>query len=263
MNAAPPQEEEKKDRQFVTALARGLEILSCFTKATPALGTTEIARMTGLPQPTVWRLCHTLVQEGYLIYTDGGDRLRPGIPVLSLGFAALAGMPIADLAKEDMQAIAIKYEGAVSLGVREGLNMVYVQRVQGSAIVMRNLNVGSRVPLAQSATGWAYIAGLEESGRKALYKELAGAEGKTWPDTLKKIQSGMEGFSETGYILNKGQLHPQINAVAVPVMSEDNKVLLALSAGGISPFFDDAKLTQIGEELKKLAARLTPVSGNR
>jgi DNA-binding IclR family transcriptional regulator len=257
---APQQEEEKKDRQFVTALARGLEILSCFSKQMPALGTTEIARMTGLPQPTVWRLCHTLVQEGYLIYTDGGDRLRPGIPVLSLGFAALAGLPIADLAKEDMQAIAIKYEGAVSLGVREGLHMVYVQRVQGSAIVMRNLDVGSRVPVARSATGWAYIAGLDDAGRKALYKELSAAEGKTWPEMHKQIQAGMEVFAERGYIINKGLLHPQINAVAVPVMSEDNKVMLALSAGGISPFFDDTKLALIGEELKKLAAKLAPVS---
>ena len=258
---APQQEEEKKDRQFVTALARGLEILSCFSKQMPALGTTEIARMTGLPQPTVWRLCHTLVQEGYLIYTDGGDRLRPGIPVLSLGFAALAGLPIADLAKDDMQAIAIKYEGAVSLGVRDGLNMVYVQRVQGSAIVMRNLDVGSRVPLARSATGWAYIAGLEDADRKKLYKELAAEEGKTWSETQKKIQTAMEGFGENGYIVNKGMLHPQINAVAAPVLSEDGKVLLALSAGGIAPFFDDAKLALIGGELKKLAKTLTPVAG--
>src|SRR3954470_22827873 len=89
----PVAAEKEKDRQFVTALARGLGVLRCFTHATPELGTAEIARMTGLPQPTVWRLCHTLMQEGYLVQADRGDKLRPGIPVLSLGYAAIAGTP--------------------------------------------------------------------------------------------------------------------------------------------------------------------------
>ena len=49
-----------KDRQFVTALARGLEILRCFQAGDPALGNQDIAERTGLPKPTVSRLTHTL-----------------------------------------------------------------------------------------------------------------------------------------------------------------------------------------------------------
>jgi DNA-binding IclR family transcriptional regulator len=250
--------EKEKDRQYVTALARGLEVLRCFTRATPALGTAEIARMTGLPQPTVWRLCHTLMQEGYLVQADRGDKLRPGIPVLSLGYAAIAGTPIAELAKADMQVIAVRHQGAVSLGMRDGINMVYLQRCQGSSIVLRDLDVGSRVPLASSVTGWAYMAGLPEAEREALFEELSDVEKERWPELLPKIRQALSDYAHTGYVINKGSLHQQINAVAVPVKSEDGTVLLSLSSGGISQLFDDKKLVQVGSELKQLAARLVP-----
>jgi DNA-binding IclR family transcriptional regulator len=255
---AAPADAAEKDRQFVTALARGLGILRCFTRMTPELGTAEIARMTGLPQPTVWRLCHTLMQEGYLVQAERGDKLRPGIPVLSLGYAAIAGTPVAELAKPDMQAIAIRHQGAVSLGMRDGPDMVYLQRCQGSSIVLRDLDVGSRVPLASSVTGWAYMAGLADAQREALYDELARIEEKRWPELLPKIRQALSDYAHTGYVINKGSLHAQINAVAVPVLSEDGSVLLSLSSGGISQVFDDARLREIGAELKQLAGRLAP-----
>jgi DNA-binding IclR family transcriptional regulator len=257
-SSAAPLAEQEKDRQYVTALARGLEVLRCFTRATPSLGTAEIARITGLPQPTVWRLCHTLLQEGYLVQDDRSDKLRPGIPVLGLGYAAIAGMPVAQLARAEMQAIASRYQGAVSLGMRDGTSMVYLQRCQGSSIILRDLDVGSRVPLASSVTGWAYMAGLEEAQREALFEELSKLEEQRWPELLPKIRQALRDFTHTGYVVNKGSLHEQINAVAVPVRSEDGSVLLSLSSGGISQLFDDAKLTKVGAELKQLAARLVP-----
>lgn len=46
------------------------------------LGTTEIAQMTRMPQPTVWRLCYTLQQLGYLVQSpDNPDKLRIGMAV--------------------------------------------------------------------------------------------------------------------------------------------------------------------------------------
>jgi DNA-binding IclR family transcriptional regulator len=256
--AAADQDASPKDRQFVTALSRGLRVMRCFTRQTPMLGTAEIARMTGLPQPTVWRLCHTLLQEGYLAHADGGDKLRPGIPVLSLGYSVIAGTPVAELARVEMQEIATRYQGAVSLGMRDGQHMVYLQRCQGSSIILRDLAVGSRVPLASSVTGWAYMAGLDDAPREALFDELGKLDAENWPALLPKIRQALGEFARQGYIVNKGSLHAQVNAVAVPVRSEDGSVLLSLSSGGISQIFDDAKLKAIGAELKELAARLGP-----
>lgn len=245
-----------KDRQYVTALARGLEVLRCFDAARPALSTAEIARLTHLPQPTVWRLCHTLIQEGYLVQSDRKDKLRPGIPVLSLGYAALAATPIAELARSDMQEIATRHQGAVSLGIRDGDGIIYLQRCQGAQLVLKDVGPGSRVPVLTSATGWAYIAALGEAARIKLFKELRSSDPKTFERFIPEIKQALKDYEETGYVINIGVFHAQINSIAVPVFSRDGSVLLSLSSGGIRETFTPKKLKLVGTDLKNLAVQL-------
>lgn len=256
--ASPPDEAAgpAKDRQYVTALARGLEVLRCFDANRPSLGTAEIARLTGLPQPTVWRLCHTLIEEGYLVQLDRKDKLRPGIPVLSLGYAAIAATPIAELARADMQDIANRHQGAVSLGTRDGDGMIYLQRCQGSRIILKDMGVGSRVPVLSSATGWAYIAGLRPREREVLFEELRRADPVRFEQFMPAIAVALQGYEETGYVINIGSMHAQINSIAVPVSSHDGSVLLSLSSGGINELFNASKLKAVGADLKQLAVQL-------
>src|SRR5438034_9790071 len=58
--------EHEGDRQFATTLARGLEVLRCFTPLEPLLGNKEISVRTGLPKPTVPRLTDSVATLGYL-----------------------------------------------------------------------------------------------------------------------------------------------------------------------------------------------------
>lgn len=247
---------DKKDRQFVTALSRGLEILRCFDAQHRTLGVSDVARITGLPQPTVWRLCHTLIEDGYLVQTDRKEKLRPGIPILSLGYSAIATTPIAELAYDSMNAIAVSHQGAVTLGARDGSNMVYLQRCQGSQIILRDLGTGSRVPLLLSAGGWGYLAGLDEARRKQVLTECKKAQPAQYKQVAKKFEAAMEDYERVGYLINKSLLHPQINAVGVPVVSDDGSKVLGLSSGGINQLFDDNKLKAIAGDLKKLAKEL-------
>ena len=258
--AAKPQKQadasHKADRQFVTALGRGLDILQCFTRTTPELGTSQIARMTGLPQPTVWRLCHTMTELGFLVQTPDQDRLQLGLPVLTLGYAVLASQRIGEIARPYMEAIAKRYQGAVSLGARDGLNMLYLQRCQGSSIILADLSVGSRVPLAYSATGWAYLVALSEKDRKQLLSEVRASDRQKWTAIEPSFEASLRDFRKTGYVVNLGSLHPQVNAVAVPVPSQDGSTLLTISSGGISSVFTSKVLHEVGSELKALAEKL-------
>ncbi|MDL2425343.1 helix-turn-helix domain-containing protein, partial [Pseudomonas sp. BAgro211] len=58
-----------KDRKYVEALARGLDVLRAFTHGSVVLGNQEISRITGLPKATVSRMTYTLTQLGYLCYS--------------------------------------------------------------------------------------------------------------------------------------------------------------------------------------------------
>ncbi len=223
--------DEKPDRQFVTALARGLEILRCFNASRTELGTMEIAHLTGLPQPTVWRLCHTLESSGYLLPAPASDKLRVGPAVLGLGYAALAAMDLADIALQGMQRLADEFHAASSLAAADRTDMLIVRRATAAdAMLLVNLHVGSRLPMATSSFGWAYIAGIAAEERVPLFRELARRHGREWPELARRIQGALEMYEKRGYVLNSGVYHRDINAVSVPIVNGGQ--VLALNLGG-------------------------------
>ena len=221
---------EAKDRQFVTALARGLQILSCFGTSRSEIGGTQLAAMTGLPQPTVWRLCHTMQQLGFLT-SAGGDKLRPGLPLLKLGRAALASIPLAEVARPRMQALANRFGSASGLAARDGARMVFVQRCLSDAARVMNLRVGARLPLATSSVGWGLLAGFPAAEREALVAQYAAADPR-WPEVAGPFAAAMANYEKTGFILNIGVFRPGYNGAAVPILDAAGRPAFALSCAG-------------------------------
>lgn len=244
-----------EDRHFVSALARGLEILGCFSASRPEIGGTQLAAMTGLPQPTVWRLCHTMVRMGYLVAVSG-DKLRPGLPVLKLGRAALASVPLAQAARAPMQAMADKFGSASGLGARDGARMVFVQRCLSEAQLVMNLRVGARLPLLSSAVGWGLLAGFAPEERDQIVAQYAPAEPR-WPAIQRAFQAAMDRFATDGFILNLGVFHSGYNSAAVPVRGADGRPAFALSCAGSATTHAPALLRRdVAPKLLAVARRL-------
>lgn len=229
---APTADADSADRQFVTALARGLEILRCFSARRPELGTTEIALLTGLPQPTVWRLCHTLIKTGYLAPSPARDKLRIGVGVLSLGYEAIGTVDIGDLALREMQILADEFHSAVSLAIPDRLDMVIVKRAQSNSKLVVNLHVGSRLPIGASTMGWAYLAVIPAPQRAQLLHRLEAHYGRReWSIKWQKASAAIKNFHKTGYILSGGSYDPEINAIAIPIQPDDGSQFFALTCG--------------------------------
>ena len=237
------------DRQFVTALARGLAILGCFHPARRSMSVTEIAAELGLPQPTAWRLCQTMLSLGYLAGEEGG-RLRPALAVLRLGYATLSELPLAELARPYLQELADLVGGAAGMAVRDGDDMRFVQRCESASQLVLNLRIGSRVPVATSAMGWAYLAGLPE----AQWEAATGAP-VAWAAAKPAFRAALAEFVTRGFIITPGVLHPGYTTVAVPVMGADGLPCLTLNCGAAaSVLCIDRLRDEVGPRLRDLAA---------
>lgn len=248
------------DRQFVTALARGLEILRCFSPQQRELSVSELAHATKLPQATAWRLCYTLQELGYLVPTRGGTKLQLGTTVLTLGYAVFATLDIAEIARPEMQSIADRYRAAVALAARDRLDMLLLQRCHGDSVLLMNLHVGSRVPVAVSALGWAYLAGLSQADREELMRTVRAENPEQWSRVKEPILSAMRQYGSHGYVLNQRVFNPEVNAVAVPVISSDGSRVLSLNCGGPANQLSPKVLqNEIAPRLMQLAASLEVV----
>src|SRR5215831_18567193 len=176
------------DRKFVTALARGLEVLRAFTPTEGLLGNGELVERTGLPKPTVTRLTYTLTRLGYLFYVERLGKYQLAPAALALGYSALANMRIRQIARTSMQALADYADASVALGTRDRLDLIYVEHCRSRHGVMLRLGLGSRIPIATTAMGRALLAGLPETEREWLLGYLKRQEGKGWA----KVRGGIE-----------------------------------------------------------------------
>lgn len=255
-NERTPQKAPAKDRQFVTALARGLQILGCFTAARPELSGSELSKLTGIPQPTVWRLCHTMLKVGTLVAVSG-DKLRPSIAALQLGHSAVSGLSIIELARPHMQEIADDFGGACGLAVRNGLEMVFVERCESKNQLHMNLRTGSALPIATTAHGWAFLAGLPLHKRNEIISQLDAEAPTLWRPVREMCLEALKEYDERGFVLNVGVFHPNYSTAAVPITTPDGNVVYTLNCGaGLESLPAETLRREVAPRLVSLAASL-------
>ncbi|WP_339490855.1 IclR family transcriptional regulator [Pseudomonas sp. EL_65y_Pfl2_R95] len=221
-----------QDRQFVTALARGLELLRCFRPGEQLLGNQELAKRSGLPKATVSRLTHTLTRLGYLQYVNSLGKYALDTGVLALGYAHLSGLDIRRQARPLMQEMAEQSQSSLSMGARDRLSMVYTENCQGPGPLTLRLDVGSRIPLASTAMGRAYLAALPDHERDLLLDQLRLRAGEQWPVIREQLEKAFRQYQDQGFCLSCSEWQKDINAVGVPLHKPDGSGVIAFSAGG-------------------------------
>ena len=247
----------KEDRHFVTALARGLDVLACFRSGDAMLGNGELAERCRLPKSTVSRLAQTLARLGYLRYVDDVAKYRLGGSTLALGSAMLSGMAIRQLARPMMQEVADFSQAVVALGVRVGLGIIYIEVCRHNTAVMLSLDVGSRLPLATTAMGRAYLAAADEAERQDLLQQLRTMDEPTWPRRKRVLDAALEQYRKTGCCSSFGEWQPDISGIAVGVHPSGGQPAMALNCGGPSFRLSRAfLLDEVRPRLASVARRL-------
>lgn len=253
----------RNDRQFVSSLARGLEILRAFSPSDRLLGNQEIAARTGLPKPTVSRLTHTLTRLGYLTYSERLGKYQLGTPVLALGYAVLANMGVRQIARPHMQTLADLTGVSVALGSRDRLNLIYVEYCHPASAVTLRLDVGARIPIATTSMGRALLAALPEAERHYLMDCIARREGERWPLLRARIERAVEEYAERGFTTSIGEWKKDVNAVGVALRPVDGSPILAFNCGGPAFLLPPERLeTEVGPRLVHLVRNVEAVLGH-
>ncbi|ETV25772.1 IclR family transcriptional regulator [Pseudomonas aeruginosa] len=226
-------DEKLKDRQFVTALARGLELLRCFTPRESLLGNQELAKKTGLPKPTVSRLTHTLTRLGYLRHLPHSGKYQLEVGVMSFGYAMLSNLSIRALARPLMEEMAGYAKAAVAMAARDRLSMVYLDVVHGEANLTMRRQVGSHLSLHRSAIGRACLAAMPEDEREFILGHIRKRHPEDWPEVRKGLERAFRDYADYGFCLSLGEWQRDVNAVGVALHHESHG-LLAFNCGGPS-----------------------------
>jgi DNA-binding IclR family transcriptional regulator len=225
----------KADRHFVTALARGLDVLSAYRSRDRMLGNQELAKRSGLPKSTISRLTYTLTKLGYLEHAQdatGATGYRLGSAVLALGSTMLARMDMRAVARPLMQELADHSQAMVSLGMRDRTSMIYVENCRSESALTLSLDVGSRIPIATTAMGRAYLALCSEGERNDLLQRVRERHPELWPQVEAGVARALDEYRRLGCCTSFGEWQPHVNAVAVAFRPPTGRSIMAINCGG-------------------------------
>jgi DNA-binding IclR family transcriptional regulator len=252
----------KEDRHFVTALSRGLDVLSCFRSGSRLLGNQDIAERCRLPKSTVSRLTYTLTKLGYLHYVKESGKYRLGTATLVLGSAVLGRFDVRTLARPLMQELADATATSVALGARQRLSMVVVEVCKGDSVLLLNTEVGMRYPIATAAIGRAYAAVISEAERADLETQLREENPATWQALKTGFDESLAMYRSQGICASFGEWQPEVNGIALGFHPGGGLPPMAINCG--APAFKvsaDYLLNEVRPRLIDLVRRIEAALG--
>jgi len=230
--------------QFASTLANGLAVLGCFGQGEGLLGNKELSDRLGLARPTITRLTYTLMGLGYLRRDKSSGKYALGAAVLSLGYPLLSQMAIRQIAGPEMHELACLANGPVSMGMRDRLQVVYVETVVGSESNFTKPGIGSTRPLLRTAMGRALLYGHSQQERTYIYSGLRSVHPEDYQSSLAATEQAFKQLKTEGFCKVIGEWQPTLSAVAVPLSVRYNGVPLAFNLTVATYDMDEKALTE-------------------
>ncbi|MGL5252991.1 MAG: IclR family transcriptional regulator [Moraxella sp.] len=207
-----------QDTRYVTALARGLKILACFDLHHPKLTHQQIHERTKLPKATISRLLFTLVAMRYLSQTEAGY-YQLGQAMVSLSEVAFQQFDIQAMTLDLLQRFAERYHVSVNLATADGSMMQYVACYRSPSRLSVNLQVGSQVPMEQTAIGRAYFATADSSAQQRALQYIARRLDDDSVAALShELRKHCQFYQQHHYCVSDADYQPDIVAIAVAIM---------------------------------------------
>lgn len=214
----------------IGALGTSLRILEALERK-GAAGVTELSNELELPKSTVYSHLRTLREYEYVVRQ--GDRYCIGLKFLNLGEHTRDRMPIYEVAKPEVEALAEETGELANLLVEEHGEGVYLFRSKGDEAVSLDTHAGMRVKLHCTSLGKAILAYLpEERVDEIVDRWGLPAQTATTITTREALDEELAAVRERGYAYDKGERLSGLRCVAAPIKNADGNAIGAVSVAG-------------------------------
>lgn len=238
-------------------LARGLALLEKVGEGVQSLE--GLARALGIPKSTVHRLARALVQAGYLRHLPRkGYTLGPKL--VRLGFQAHAQQELPLLARPHLEWLRDRTGETVHLGVLEGGEVVYMDKLPGRRELQLASRIGSRFPAQSTALGKALLAHLPEEVWVRYFLPGLRRTSKTLGD-LEAFREELRRTRARGYALDLEENEVGVRCVAAPIWDGQGQVVAAVSVSTASVYLDEHRIQEVAPLVQEAARRISAELG--
>jgi DNA-binding IclR family transcriptional regulator len=156
----------------VPNLEKGILILELLANSNRAMTLNDIKAEVNVSQTTVYRILHTLVRHGYLLYNDASKKYKISRKMLSLGFQAIQEQSLLEVVLPKMRELRDVVKESVFLGVMGEEKGIFIEQVLGTHAFCFVLTPGKLFDLHCSAPGKALMAFMPEVLRNSFLQKM-------------------------------------------------------------------------------------------
>jgi len=243
----------RNDGEYLNSLARGLAVLTAFSREKPEMTLSELSVQTGLNPAVVRRCLNTLQHLGYVGKKDKLFLLRPH--VFKLGTAYIESMNLEEVVRPSLQRVRDKTDNSVALAVLSGLDALFLAYVSTKQLTRIVAGMGTRFPAYATSAGRVLLAYADKEKAEKYFNEvtLEALTEKT-VTTKKEMKSILNKVRKNRYSSTDGQLDFGVVSVAVPIFNEDNTIIASISCSTASARCSEQEMIeQIVPELQEAA----------
>jgi IclR family acetate operon transcriptional repressor len=201
-------------------------------------------------------------EMGMVDQTEDG-RYVIGLRLFEIGSRAAARAGLSDVAAPHLRALSEKWGETAHLGIRDGIEFVYVEKFESRASIRMSSQVGARNPLYCTGMGKALLAySTTEVFESVCAAGLAPRTTLTKSDPT-ALATEIDRIRERGFSIDDEELEVGLRCVAAPVIGNDGGAIAAISLSGPSTRLDPDRCLAIGPELIGTSIAIAEANGQR
>jgi IclR family transcriptional regulator, KDG regulon repressor len=244
---------------LLSSVKNALRLLRSFSLDEPEKKVTDLANSLGLGKSTVSRLLATLASEGFVIKDPETQKYRLGLSILSLNTVVTSTLEINREAQPILKRLVDEVEETSTIAVLEGMDVVYLTRVECKHPVQILTHTGRRNPVHCTSSGKVMLAYqkkdlIEEFIESGLQKYTIGTI--TDPDDFR---CALNTIKEQGYAISIEEFREGVTSVAAPIRDYTGKVVYAISVTGpahrMNPY-NTTLINKVKNAAKEISDRL-------
>ncbi len=225
-----PSSATTENKPTIQVIERMMKLLEVLSHHHDPVNLKQLAQETGLHPSTAHRILAAMATSGFVERPEPGI-YQLGIRLLELGNLVKSRINIRDAALPLMQRLHRELGESVNLGVRQGDEIVYVERTSSGPSSVRVVHlVGARAPLHVTAVGKLFL--LEDgSARIRDYVRRTGLPGFTQASltTLAALEKELDKVRRHGVAFDNEEIEQGLRCIAAPVRDDSRELVAGLS----------------------------------
>jgi len=246
----------------IQSVKRALFILEQLASSENGCSAAELARDLGVNRSTAFRLLETLSNMGYVNQDGLTKRYHLTMKVFSLGSMLLERMDIRSAARDILVDLNERSGHTVHLGLRDGFEVVYIDKLPGKYAIQMYSMVGKRAPLYCTGLGKAILAFLKDQEIDEFLRVVKLK--KFTANTISEASSlkrEIEKIRKRGYALDLEEHEEGIKCVGAPIFNCRNEVMGSLSVAAVTITLGGKSIEEYSEDVVKAAKKISAALG--